>query len=371
MLVVTLSAHQGADHDRRDGPAPVPRSVLAAAHLCQWRSKAHSDHALSLLGRQLHLQTLSHLRDVLRATARECQLMQDQLSDSLATYVSAMVTAGVFLPVALIHRLSFDETPLKLAAMGDHGMVTTLCKLFVYHSSWGAVVRSAEDGSAFLLNAAWSPLLRTAESTCGECVAGVLRSAPVSPKQLEDLFRKKALLRCVETDEAGGNIRGERLFQSSRGDLPWIFLHSFCAAHKIHLMSERTWGLSKGTLKGALRSLLLFSSAAHFSKSLHTLVEEIPKMCQVVYNDLSTEGQQYRKSILNSFLPTQPSKRSWVITSSMRLLNSDWRVPNVLMHRCGPGCCRDKEHSQNGAPPAPIIPMPQTQQFVPEQLANQ
>ena len=320
--------------------------MLLAAHLQHYRSRAHGEAALSELGGQLSLKSINHLRELLRGAARKCALAQQHLSDRVGNYVESMIKAGAMAPLALIHRVSYDETPLRLATTNEqeHSSTTGLCKLFVVHSSWCSLMRDTLDKKIVSIHASWSPILRTASSTSGECVAGVLSSAPRPPQALVPMFRGKCI-RSIETDQAPGNIRGERLLQGSPMGRPWTLLHHFCAAHKVHAMSDRTWMLAKPCLKGVLRTLLFFSTASQFAKLIGTLKAEIPHLLRVVTGDLTDEAKVYRRSILTTYLPRQPVRKSFLVAVSSDLLNGDWRVANVIVHRCGPSCCRSRTHT--------------------------
>ena len=337
-------ANAAGDSEAKETLQALPNHVLVALHLHEWKSKAHSETALASLGKELGLKSVSHLRDVLRSNSRMLQLAQLQLSEALGGYIVKLIDAGAWQPIALVHRVAYDETPLKLASLtvGSRDSVTTVSKLFVVHSSWCALLRTP-SGKEISFHGSWSPLLRTAESTAGECVAQIVSTAPAPSIEIQAAFKGKCI-RCVETDEGPGNSRGERLLKlkpDSPG--PWLLWHSYCSAHKVHLMSESTWELSRPVLQGVLRTLLLFSSADNFLKLCDTLESEIPAMCQVVYHDLSHEAETFRSNTLKTFMPRQPMRKSYVLTICARLLNSDWRVQGVLLHRCGPRCCRSRD----------------------------
>ena len=290
------------------------------------------------------MRHFTHLRDLLRATARKCELAQEHVSECLGRYVLNMIRAGVFRPIVMVHKVSYDETPLKLTSTGaeDGVAITTTCKLFVLHSSWGILVENLETKKRMSLHGSWAPIVRTSESTAGECVASILDSAPSPPRCLET-FLPRRCIRAVETDEAPGNIRGQRLYEGRPDrEADWMLWHSYCTAHKAHSISERTWDLSGPVMKGVLRTLLLFTDDAHFRKLVQTLIDEIPNLCTVVQSDVSHEGQLYRQALLKAFAPRQPMQRSLLVSISGTLLNGDWRRKGVLEHRCQAGCCVDR-----------------------------
>eukprot|EP00971_Amphidinium_carterae_P097878 1936565-Amphidinium_carterae.1 len=86
-------------------------------------------------------------------------------------------------------------------------------KIFVQHVSWRMVVRAATVQSPIremmMFCGQFSPTVRVAERTTAECTASVVDSGPqLVSSRLAELFPE--VHRVCETDEAGGNAKGER-----------------------------------------------------------------------------------------------------------------------------------------------------------------
>ena len=113
----------------------------------------------------------------LRCTAQQCRQQQQELFCKVLAYVRQQQRAGLMEGVAVVHRQSFDETKMKVRVPIDEALHHTGLhgsKVFVVQNSWSLLMKNVsgegqEPASYTMMSGAFSPYLRVAESTRGEC----------------------------------------------------------------------------------------------------------------------------------------------------------------------------------------------------------
>ena len=157
--------------------------------------------------------------------------LQADSYDSIMTWVWRQVMTGYAQPLSLIIRQAYDETKMHVRVMIDRDLEHSGIdgsKVFVLQSSWAALLKlrrpCTEQWHFMIIAGSTSPHMRAEESTNGLCVASMLQSGPqfLTPRVLEAFSNK--VTRIVETDEAKGNMKGERYFQAANPSLRTVTL---------------------------------------------------------------------------------------------------------------------------------------------------
>ena len=289
---------------------PSPYSVVVAEHLQHWGRRSHCQAAVQMLSQKLALQTTTHIpRRTLRACAERCRKIQVQNLDEILTYISQLSHAKIIVPDCLLHRIAFDETPLKLkvsSTTASPASTVEVTKLFVVHQSYSALVHDL-NGQSLSIHGSLSPTILPSDSTSGKAVASVLNASTpmslVADKKL-DVFPFK--IRVFESDEGPGNHRGVQMWNSSQS---WCSLELACQAHKIHTSSEKCWDMSKDISKGVVRCLLTFQNPGFTSVFYKQLRDEIPKRLRITSSPLPAHAALYRQNALLTWNEQSPRSR--------------------------------------------------------------
>ena len=199
--------------------------------------------AIQKLSQTLEVTTATAIR-CKQATAQQCHLAQQKILDELVDYMYRQHCSNVMEPVCMVIRHAYDETKMRVRIRLDedttHAGIAG-SKMFVALSSWTVLAKlkpqNDSDREEFLsVSGCFSPSLRVAESTRGECVAQVLSSCPqmLSPSVMKTFL---AVYRVGESDEAKSNLRGERCWGASQ-DPSLISLHWCCSAQNPQHLRE-------------------------------------------------------------------------------------------------------------------------------------
>ena len=303
----------------------------------------------------------AQVRRYIEATAEVCRAGQAKLLQSVLAYIRSL--PEFVKPVCFTHHEALDETPLRIrVAFSDiegHG-VSQLAKIYAVESEWSILLEivpfqqivashsSTHDQTHreyLLIHGCWSPRLAAADSSNAYSIASVMRDSPRPPPEVSEMFPLK--LRLQEWDEAGANLKAQRLFQSTLPD--WHSIEWYCSAHKAHSVAEKVLGLAKPTLTGIIYTLLCLRGAQQLLR-LEFALTSLVKASLIIrpMAPLSEATKAYRRAILKQFLPlpSVPKQRGTVL-ALCSLLNGDWRT-NELEHYCsGPPCCTSKQDSQD------------------------
>ena len=151
--------------------------------------------------------------------------------------------------IAVFEHCVFDETLLQLKVAFNFGESDKeLAKLFAVQYDYSLLLRERSAAEApqpsdyIFIHVPLSIQLRASEREDGEAIRKVLLSTALG---LDDVHTEmfQHVLRLAESDEAGSNLRGERLLHEARGGRVDV-LHTLCAAHKAHSGATRTMALS-------------------------------------------------------------------------------------------------------------------------------
>ena len=275
-------------------------------------------------------------------------------------------------PVCFVVHDNLDETPLRLRVPfsdGDApGGVSQLAKVYVTEKHWTMVLRTSHidhtgssassslssgseqnqsDPTRFLLiYGAWSPSVVAADRGTATAIAAVMQRAPQPPAVIEELFPYR--LRLAERDEAGANIKAERLHGNTLNG--WSSMTWHCTAHKVHSIAEKVLSLDKNTVSGVINTLLSMQTTQHLEQLQEALVRVAQSSLRVVpWRDLAPDVALHRKNVLTQFAPDKktPRKRA-TVALLCSLFNGDWRKDNVAEHLCcGEGCCSTLEETSH------------------------
>ena len=192
-----------------------------------------------------------HLQRCLLAVAEAGFRAQDEVQEGVLSYIDAMVTAGVWLPILYQFHLEHDETPLRLQNQytGSEQQSPQVTKVIAIEARWSVLVRSAENKNLFWqLSGTYGKALRAAENTTGETLMKVLASGPQPHTSLISKFVHR--WRILETDACPANLRCERLLSASEAVWHTSALHGFCLMHACHHVAAKTWPRLGLTLTG-------------------------------------------------------------------------------------------------------------------------
>eukprot|EP00971_Amphidinium_carterae_P338262 6475514-Amphidinium_carterae.2 len=322
---------------------------------------SQSTSVLSSLAARLKV-SMPEVTKYVQATAELCWVAQCEMFDAMVQYIWRQKQAQLLEPLAFVERTAYDETPLRVrTAIGPDSEGTVMVsKIFVQHVSWRMVVRAATLQSPtremMMLCGQWSATVRVAERTTAECTASVVDAGPqLVSSRVAELFPQ--VHRVCETDDAGGNVKGER-YQRDKllaltEHIPTcqaLHVHHPCTAHKLHAVANKVWNIDSDTVSGILHVLLVVQAAqnwAKLQKAIDTLPESLVEVVPTEGSMLSTEAEEYRRAALEAFAPpTKYVRKRGVIVLACCVLNGDWRSKTKLQHRCpGPECCPTKAHS--------------------------
>eukprot|EP00971_Amphidinium_carterae_P071810 1420223-Amphidinium_carterae.1 len=125
-------------------------------------------------------------------------------------------------------------------------------------------------------------------------------------------------------------------------------MHLICIAHKIHACADKGWALTRTSLTGVTRTLLVLQQASHVAKLISALKSLIPQWCRRLpaTHILDSEAIEFRNNTLSTWLgPSsglRPRKKAIVIAIAGTVLNGNWKVSGQLQHICH-GCCENEQ----------------------------
>ena len=349
--------------------AEEPEQVedVAAAE-AKTRLEAAAVHLQTTLAQHAYTSNNSVARDLgcdrrlalarLEAAAECCLQKQKQLLHECVNYVK--MQAGRMEPVCFIERCSYDGTDaeLRVPDVLDNDMGQKV-KLYMVETEWAMLLRERVETDLqgvclgpdkyLLLRGKLSPAPRISQRGTGENIKSVLLSADDLPPDLASVFCNR-VIRICEADEDGANGKAERLLQSVRGR-QWTdsTLTVLCAAHKAHNSAERTWTFTLPLLSGMTNTSKALLEIDMLKALKVMLLAEAGR--RLVIHDASVElcleAEEYRRHTMSLYLPpaSQPKRRARMLAVCTGLLNGDWRRPNILIHRCQPGCCGSRKET--------------------------
>eukprot|EP00971_Amphidinium_carterae_P333452 6468212-Amphidinium_carterae.2 len=346
--VVAAAAEEEEEEEEAKGDQQLTQEFVLGAHMLRYGKKASATNAVDDLCRRMacsHKLALKYLH----ATAEKCLQTQRQSLHSILMYIKTMRDANVVCPVLFMHRVSYDETPLRLSitvATADSTPQTS--KLFVVESDWAALLQQRSDGHYLVITGSFSPASRVVDGASAAATAVVLQTAAEAQlpgtEHVEDIFEKT--VRIAETDEGPANEKAERLWDLYRPGS--VLLHLLCVAHKIHSIVDRTWSLHSDVLSQVVRTMLAQQSAVHLQRLRTALDSHVSRKLVVLpLQPLAQDAVQFRRSVLKLWNHRAlPPRTQAVITMAAAFLNGDWRCQDSLQHMCGNGCCGSRQDSE-------------------------
>ena len=261
--------------------------------------------------------------------------------------------------VCLIEHCVYDETPLTLRIRfpGD-ASEKERAKVFVVELEYAFLLRRTNCLAALpkqdflLVHIPCSVQIRASENETGENIRNVLLSTSLLPdSEAVHLFR--STIRLAESDEAGANLRAERLLSDARHNA-FSCLSTQCSAHKVHAAAKKVMTLAiYGDLcSGVINSLKVLWDR-RFMKALKEQLRAHIRSNLVIRHRasvvLSRAAETFRAEALELYAPgpDEPRLRALALYIAGSLLNGDWQRTN-LQHICvGPQCCSSPEETMS------------------------
>ena len=155
-----------------------------------------------------------------------------------------------------------------------------------------------------------------------------------------------------ETDEAGANLKAERMYQdefeAGRGNVAPAF-HWICSGHKCHAVAEKSFMLFASTLSSIVSTLLVVQTSQQLERLRAGMTKVLRSKLRILpCSPLSAAATHYRRNTLTLYTPParHPKKRAAIITMAI-LLNGDWRNRQEIQHMCNDQCCASREVTIN------------------------
>ena len=355
-----------------EGEVNAPVEEVDVATLTNLASGAHvlqnhvSKHAGPWFLEQFGVAQRTMMQRV-RAAAETFTAFQHDTLSAVVQYVHLMQAASHLKALAFIDYSSYDETKMRVrvrwpATASPDGVQhadTEVSNIWVVIRKWAMVLERLDRlpdselvppkrlSNFLVLRGCFTPAVRASTSTSGASVRGVLRSCgslSQTARPLEDVF--PVLFRLTETDEAGGNGRGEHMIMHERPP-QWRLAHLYCMAHKLHSTATKTFQMSplESNTVSAIIHLGLQMSEGGAARRLRLACKSLVEDELEVYHQramVSVEAERFKTDIISLFLPEQPKKRAFV-NMLASFLNGSWDLPR-LRHHCM-GCCASRQES--------------------------
>ena len=287
------------------------------------------------------------LNRYLQAVAAASAKLQENSARHILNYLLAKEQAGSVSLVAVIQHCLYDETPLRTKVLFLDEPDLQLAKTVSVEMRYAFLFRelpidSKSAGQFVFVHGCYSPSVRATDKTTGEALGGVLQSVW---KPWPGMDRFPMHIRMVETDQAGANNRCEALLRGLWPRSAELQLH--CACHRIHAAMDKTIKLKPKVLSGIIRSGLVMRQAgvaAAFKRVLRSVPLKVVRFS--VLPPLPPDAQSFKDTAIKFFSPASGRGRILLETLSNTLFNADWRETGAVIHRCGPGCCKDVAESE-------------------------
>ena len=272
-------------------------------------------------------------------------------------------------PVAFIEYVSYDETTVhcRLTFDEDAEAQTQRAKVWVvrtdYHWLLEHLVHDSnqvhpnaalEEGnrpgqSQFVaFSTSSSPALRAAAASDGDTTKRVLDTTPQPPAGA-GAGAFPLIVRAVEVDEYGGNLRAEKLIlqERAKGGRRWTHCLSLCLCHKLHNTAQRCWGLLPSTISGLIHASKILSLSGNTTRLKDACTVILNQKLEIVSDrPVTHEATAFKNCVRALFGPPRHKHlQSSVADTLFELLNHDWRESDVIRHVCR-GCCASPMESQ-------------------------
>ena len=307
MALPVLATDSDDGQQQGDPPVPGPEEGVD-------RSEALLQELSKVLVKQkglLHgsMQMLADRLETSAATAgRLLQVLgeisaqqQENTLKGVLRYIELRAKTGSLNARLFCQHVKHDETQLYLKAnYAGHHSEDMLAKVHVIQMEWAAHLEITDTRSEppvpLVLSGAYFPLLRITENTRAETMAALLRQTTSLPAEAAVFARR---VRMLETDECGSNLKAEQMIRDESS----AYLHTLCAAHKIHSVSAKAWVQFPDLHKGIVKTLRALRAPGHlqrFMLSLTRLVEEV----EITSACLSQSAMEYRSKAIEAFSQT-------------------------------------------------------------------
>ena len=259
----------------------------------------------------------------------------------------------------LIHKMRYDETPLKMKLVEFNTFLdqkafiepsmqndSRFCKIFRLEWDLGFVVLDKRTGQYKLVTIRIPvPLAAIARNTA-ECLTAVMSETMSRVPEL-GIFEEEfeGISRIAVIDRFSANFKSERCLKSRNARMTSTIFS--CDVHKISGCIKKGLALSDDTLSG-LVGLALSMEASGCLGKMRSILQGIFAEDLVLGFDYppseETSVFKHRLAILDLFLPAKTmkdKKRRFVLQT---FANSDLSSSEIV-HWCPFGCCSTPEHS--------------------------
>ena len=267
-----------------------------------------SRDVLSNLQRTAEVLKMSrrHLARLAHALAEGHCLYQVEVLTQLTSYLKLMQATGDIMIVRCIHKIKFDETPMRIRGsyegQEDRAVYDHRAKVFALQEEWVFVIQLKGSSSGYLLHGALTPAIRLCQSSSGEDIAKLLESVLQVPRLVRNLC---PVWRLVESNENGSNTRAEKILSETSELQNSPKLHLYCAAHKTHAVAQRAWEFFPNLRPGLIKTLMYLKTPGSYERFLDTLLGKLDSRGFVVIQSasVSPKAQAFRGAVLSCFQP--------------------------------------------------------------------
>ena len=272
-----------------------------------------------------------------------------------------LMRLGRFKPVAVIDKMLYDETPLKMKLQEWNNFLgrqegmrhqAALQETYKYAKilrlDWqlGFLVWDVMGKRHRLVTVPLLVPLSCVDRNTAECLVGVIDQIQSLVPGLDAFLADFDLqIRMPVIDRFRANFKAERFFQTrTQGLVSSMFT---CDVHKQSGCIKHSMSLSDDTFSGIINLALALEGSGSLDRLRQILQEIVADELIVVHAPPPGEDThvfQHRKAVLDAFLPpnsVKNRKRRFIIHS---LANSDIS-DHQIVHYCTFGCCSSPEQS--------------------------
>ena len=340
-------------------------------------SKVSSTAALTstIVSHFVHSNAMKSVAAVAEATGRT----HKRVGTSLQRVASVMVHAsgwmvgcclstwrrlfrsGRFKPVAVVDKMLYDETPLKMKIQewnrflgqaegvrhqGPLQETYKFAKILRLDWQLSFIVWDSLLRRHKLITVALPVPLNAVDRNTSECLLAVIDKVHSVIPELEAFCNDFGLrIRMPIIDRFSANFKAERFIKTRQDNL--VSSVFTCDVHKQASCIKNAMSLTDDTLSGIINLALSLEGSGSLDRMRNILQEIFSEELVVVYQPPPGEGTEvfrHRQAVLNTFLPLKgmkSRKRRFVLHC---LANSDL-ADHQIVHFCSFGCCRGPDDS--------------------------
>ena len=282
---------------------------------------------------------------------------------------SSLFAEGRFEPILLIHKMRYDETPLRMklkefnlifgkttegpkaAAKPKPELHSSMqqdsryCKILRLEWQLGFLTFDRATRSYKMVQVAIPVPLAAVSRNTAECLFAVIsQTVQRLPglRAFEDQFPN--LVRTAIIDRFSANFKAERHLRSNHPHEGFVSSIFACDVHRESSAIKQGLWLTNNTMSGLVNLALALEGSGMLSR-MRTILQSIFKEELAVVHQFPPDGCfDHRKQVLDLFLPAKGPKslkRRFVLQS---LCNGDLTSSDIT-HYCSFSCCSSPEHT--------------------------